>query len=145
MQTASDPAYLLDYGIDNTDRLDSRITVSRTRRNEHISGRVISFQTLRDDEDNTTIPSVVSDLTFHRRFSGGPLGGEGGFRLQTHSHWRSSADPFDGPDVDTIADGRDLTRVSARIDWRRGFMLPLGIEGTLLADAASTLISPSGP
>ena len=137
LQTASDPAYLLDYGIDNTDRLDSRITVSRTRRNEHISGRVISFQTLRDDEDNTTIPSVVSDLTFHRRFSGGPLGGEGGFRLQTHSHWRSSADPFDGPDVDTIADGRDLTRVSARIDWRRGFMLPLGIEGTLLGELSA--------
>jgi LPS-assembly protein len=138
LQTVSDPAYLLDYGILNTDRLDSRITVSRTRRNEHISGRIISFQTLRDDEDNTTSPSVVSDLTFHRRFSLGPLGGEGGFRLQTHSHWRSSSNPLDTAiDSDDIADGRDLNRVSARIDWRRSFVLPMGIEATVLGEVSA--------
>jgi len=136
LQTVSDPAYLLDYGILNTDRLDSRIEISRTRRNEHISGQVISFQTLRDDEDNTTIPSAVSDLTFHRRFSLGPLGGEGGLRLQTHNHWRSSENPLD-LDADTIADGRDLGRISARIDWRRSFLLPMGIEATVLGEASA--------
>ncbi|TAG24445.1 MAG: LPS-assembly protein LptD, partial [Rhodobacterales bacterium] len=83
-QTVTDPAYLLDYGIANIDRLDSRIEASRTRRNEYISARVISFQTLRESEDNTTIPSIIADLTFHRRFSLGPLGGEGGLRFQTH-------------------------------------------------------------
>jgi LPS-assembly protein len=133
-QTVTDPAYLLDYGIGNIDRLDSRLEITRTRRNEHISGRIISFQTLRDDEDNTTIPSVVGDLTFHRRFSLGPLGGEGGLRFQTHNHYRSSSSPLDGPDSDAIADGRDLGRISARIDWRRSFLLPLGIEGTVLGD-----------
>ena len=137
LQTVSDPAYLLDYGILNTDRLDSRVTINRTRRNEYISGRVISFQTLREDEDNTTIPSVMADLTFHRRFSLGPLGGEGGLRLQTHSHWRSSSSPFDGPDIDDIADGRDVNRLSARIDWRRSFILPAGIEAVLLGEATA--------
>jgi LPS-assembly protein len=137
LKTVSDPAYLLDYGILNTDRLDSRVEISRTRRNEHISGRVISFQTLRDDESNSTIPSVVSDLTFHRRFSLGPLGGDGGLRLQTHSHWRSSSDALDMPGVDDddIPDGRDVSRLSARIDWRRSFLLPMGIEGTVLGEA----------
>jgi len=137
LQTVSDPAYLLDYGILNTDRLDSRVAINRTRRNEHISGRVISFQTLREDEDNTTIPSVMADLTFHRRFSLGPFGGEGGLRLQTHSHWRSSSSPFDGPDIDDIADGRDVNRLSARIDWRRSFILPAGIEAVLLGEATA--------
>ncbi|WP_374643977.1 LPS-assembly protein LptD [Tabrizicola sp.] len=136
-QTVTDPAYLLDYGISDTDRLDSRIEASRTRRNEHISARIISFQTLRDDEDNTTIPSVVADLTFHRRFSLGALGGEGGLRLQTHNHWRSSTDPLDGSDSDDIADGRDLGRISARIDWRKSFILPLGIEATILGEASA--------
>lgn len=136
LKTVSDPAYLLDYGILNTDRVDSRIEISRTRRNEHISGRIISFQTLREDESNATIPSLVSDLTFHRRFSLGPLGGEGGLRLQTHNHWRSSADPLDTAlDSDTIPDGRDVARLSARIDWRRSFLLPMGIETTLLGEA----------
>lgn len=132
-KTVTDPAYLLDYGIDNTDRLDSRIEIRRTRRNEHISARVISFQTLRDDEDNTTIPTVIADLTFHRRFSLGPLGGDGGLRLQTHNHSRSSVSPVDG-NGDGIADGRDVGRISARIDWRRSFLLPMGIEGTVLGE-----------
>ncbi|MDZ4088709.1 MAG: LPS assembly protein LptD [Tabrizicola sp.] len=132
-QTVTDPAYLLDYGIDNSDRLDSRIEVKRTRRNEHISARIISFQTLRDDEDNTTIPTVIADLTFHRRFSLGPLGGEGGLRLQTHNHSRSSVSPVDG-NGDGIADGRDVGRISARIDWRRSFFLPMGVEATVLGE-----------
>lgn len=133
-QTVTDAAYLLDYGIANIDRLDSRIEASRTRRNEFISARIISFQTLRETEDNTTIPSIVANLTFHRRFSLGPLGGEGGLRLQTHNHYRSSNSPLDGPDSDNIADGRDLGRISARIDWRRSFILPMGIEGTVLGE-----------
>ncbi len=139
----SDPSYLLDYGIVNADRLDSRFEISRTRRNEHISGRVISFQTLRDDENNATLPSVVSDLTFHRRFSLGPLGGEGGLRLQSHSHWRSSTDIFDiaGVDDDEIPDGRDVSRLSARIDWRRSFLLPMGIETTILGEATADAYS----
>ncbi|MBA3908813.1 MAG: LPS-assembly protein LptD [Rhodobacter sp.] len=136
-QTVTDDAYLLDYGIADIDRLDSRIEASRIRRNEHISARIISFQTLRDSEDNTTIPSLVADLVFHRRFSLGPLGGEGGLRLQTHNHYRSSTSPLDGTDSDTIADGRDLGRVSARIDWRRSFMLPMGIEGTVLGEVTA--------
>ncbi|MDQ2065607.1 LPS assembly protein LptD [Xinfangfangia sp. CPCC 101601] len=141
LQAVSDPAYLLDYGISDTDRLDSRITIDRTRRNEYISGRVISFQSLRDDEDNNTLPSVVADLTFHRRFSLGPLGGEGGLRLQTHNHWRSSSDPLDGPDDDLIADGRDLSRISARLDWRRSFLLPGGVEAVLLGEASGDIYS----
>ncbi|MBL9061408.1 LPS assembly protein LptD [Tabrizicola sp.] len=139
-QTVTDPAYMLDYGIGNEDRLDSRVEIKRTRRNEHISARVISFQSLRDDEDNTTIPTVVADLTFHRRFSLGPLGGEGGLRLQTHNHYRSSTDPLDA-DGDGIADGRDVGRISARIDWRRSFLLPLGIEGTVLGEVTADAYS----
>lgn len=133
-QTVTDPAYMLDYGIGNEDRLDSRIEITRTRRNEHISARIISFQTLRDDEVDSAIPSVVADLTFHRRFSLGPLGGEGGLRLQTHNQYRTSNSPIDGVDGDDIPDGRDIGRISARIDWRRSFVLPLGIEGTVLGE-----------
>jgi LPS-assembly protein len=140
-QTVTDPAYLLDYGIANLDRLDSRVEASRTRRNEFISARVISFQTLRESEDNTTIPSIIADLTFHRRFSLGPLGGEGGLRFQTHNHTRTSTNPLDGPDSDSIADGRDLGRISARVDWRRSFLLPMGIEGTVLGEATADAYS----
>ena len=140
-QTVTDPAYMLDYGIGTDDRLDSRIEITRTRRNEHISARIISFQTLRDDEVDSAIPSVVADLTFHRRFSLGALGGEGGLRLQTHNQYRSSTSPIDGGDSDDIPDGRDIGRISARIDWRKSFILPLGIEGTVLGEMTADAYS----
>lgn len=136
-QTVTDPAYMLDYGIGNADRLDSRLEIKRTRRNEHISARIISFQTLREDETDSAIPSVIADLTFHRRFSLGALGGEGGLRLQTHNQYRSSTNPLDGTDSDDIPDGRDIGRISARIDWRKSFFLPLGIEGSVLGEVTA--------
>ena len=136
-QIVSDPAYLLDYGIGNFDRLDSRIEASRTRRNEYVSARIISFQTLRDTEDDQTIPSLVADVTYLRRFSPDYLGGEGGLRLQSHFHDRRSNNTVDGADVDSVADGRDVSRISARIDWRRAFILPFGIEAAILGEATA--------
>jgi LPS-assembly protein len=136
-QTVTDPAYMLDYGLGNADRLDSRVEIRRTRRNEHISARIISFQSLRDNEVDSAIPSLVADLTFHRRFSLGPLGGEGGLRLQTHNQYRTSTSLIDGTDGDTIPDGRDIGRISARIDWRRSFLLPAGIEASVLGEVTA--------
>jgi len=136
-QLVSDPAYLTDYGIGNFDRLDSRIEASRTRRDEFISARFIRFQTFRDTEDDETIPSLVADLTYDRRFAPDILGGEAGLWLQTHAHDRASSDAVDGADVDSVADGRDASRFSARFDWRRAFHLPLGIEATVLGEVSA--------
>ncbi|VDC30143.1 LPS-assembly protein LptD [Pseudogemmobacter humi] len=134
LQTTSDNAYLLDYGYSDRDRLDSRLELSRVRRNGFFSARLVSFQSLRDQDDNDTLPSLVTDMTFHRRFSLGPLGGMGGLRVQTHSHYRTSSSPLD-PDGDGISDGRDMGRVSVRIDWRRSFVSDPGIETTVLGEA----------
>ena len=132
----SDAAYLLDYGLPVADRLTSRVEISRTRRNEHISGRLIGIRSIRPGEANSTLPTIVSDFTFHRRFSGGAFGGEAGLRFQTHGHYRSSSDPTD-PDGATgplPAFGRDVTRASLRLDWRRNYMLPFGIIGSTMAE-----------
>jgi LPS-assembly protein len=61
------------------------------------------------------------------------LGGMGGFRFQTHSHRRAS-DVIADTDGDGIGDGRDVSRASARIDWRRSWLLPVGIEATIAAE-----------
>lgn len=137
-ETVSDNAYLLDYGLSPKDRLDSRIELTRTRRNEHISARLISFQSLRDSEPSDTLPSLVADLTWYRRFSLGPLGGQGGLRFQTHSHGRTSTTPVDtAADTDSIADGRDLARISLRADWRRDWILTNGMIFGVLGQAAT--------
>ncbi len=139
-EAVSDPAYLLDYGLEDKDRLDSRIEVSRTRRNEHISARLINFRSIREGEVDATLPTLVGDLTFHRRFSGGPLGGEGGLRFQTHSHLRRSSDPLDTV-VDGNADGRDTTRASIRLDWRRNWVFGPGILGATLGEVSADIYS----
>ncbi len=140
LERVSDEAYFLDYGISEKDRLDSRIEVSRTRRNEYISARLVSFQSIRAGENNDTLPSLLGDFTFHRRFSGGPIGGEAGLRFQTHSHDRRSDDPRD-LDGDGQADGRDLSRASLRLDWRRNWVLPAGIIGSVLGEATADVYS----
>ncbi|MGP3696514.1 LPS-assembly protein LptD [Rhodobacter sp. NSM] len=135
VEEVSDRAYYLDYGLGEKDRLATGFEVTRARRNEYISGRLLKFRTLREDEDNDTLPSLVADATFHRRFGFGPLGGEGGLRFSTHSHRRDSDDPFDSAlDDDAIADGRDMSRASVLIDWRRNWMLGAGILGSALAE-----------
>ncbi|MGV8953492.1 MAG: LPS-assembly protein LptD, partial [Cypionkella sp.] len=136
-EAVTDPAYLLDYGYPQNDRLDSRVEVSRTRRNEYISGRLIGFHSIREGEDNSTLPSILGDLTFARRFTLGSLGGMGKFQIQAHAHTRTSNLTTDGSDADTIADGRDMQRVSLRADWRRNFYLDSGIQLAILGESAA--------
>lgn len=122
----SDGTYLSDYGISNTDRLDSRLIVSRTQRNSFIEGQVIGFQSLRAGEGDGTLPAAISDLVFHRRFNGGPIGGQGGFMIEAHTHFRPSDESQD-LNGDGIADGRDLGRLSFSADWRRNWTLENGM------------------
>lgn len=138
LQSVSDRAYLLDYGRFETDRLDSRIEATRTRRDEYISGRLVHYQSIRAGERNSTLPTVIGDFTFHRRFRGGPLGGESGLRFQAHSHDRTSNNPLDG-DGNGDADGRDVRRLSARFDWRRNWILPGGLVFSALNETSADI------
>lgn len=143
-ETVSDNAYLSDYALSTKDRLDSRIEISRTRRNEHISARIISIQTLRDDEPSDTLAARIGDLTWQRRFSLGPLGGQGGLRFQTHGHLRGSDLTTDTvADSDTISDGRDVARARIRADWRRDFVAQNGMIFGILGEVATDVYSVS--
>lgn len=135
-ETVTDKAYLLDYGFPEKDRLQSQIDITRTRRNEYITGRLIAVQSIREGETNSTLSSLIGDVTWHRRFSGGPFGGEGGLQFQTHSQNRASDEVLD-LNGDGIADGRDTTRVSLRADWRRNWVTDPGIVATLMGAASA--------
>ncbi|HBU16443.1 MAG: organic solvent tolerance protein [Rhodobacteraceae bacterium GWE1_64_9] len=145
-EAVSDPAYLLDYGLSDDDRLYSRAEISRTRRNEYISGRLVNVHSIRDTggqlESNATLPTIIGDFTWHRRFSGGPLGGEAGFRFQHHAHYRSASLDYDTDvDGDDIADGRDLARTSVRLDWRRNWIFGPGMLAAALGELTADVYS----
>ncbi len=126
LQTVTDDAYLLDYGVSDIDRLASGLAVTRTRRNEHISARFFRYWSIRPGDDNAVLPTLVGDMTFQRRFSPRYLGGTGQFRFQTHSHRRSSSLDTD-VNGDGVADGRDVARATLMTDWRRNWTLTNGM------------------
>lgn len=139
-QVVSDRAYLLDYGLSDKDRLDSRIEISRTRRNEYISARAIAIQSLRVGEPSDSLASALGDLTWQRRFSLGPLGGQGGLKFQAHSHLRPSTLGVDtAADEDLIADGRDVARAGIYADWRRDWIASNGMIFGLLGETSGDI------
>ena len=133
IETTSDDAYLKEYGYSFKDRLKSELRVSRVRRDEFIRASLINFKTLRDGEVNATLPTLVLDGEYERRFFPKAISGELRLSLAAHSHRRQSDLSIDGPDPDNIVDGRDVVRLHGkavyldgrvfgrlRADWRLG-------------------------
>ena len=139
---ASDDAYLLDYDYSDLDRLNSDLTLQRTRRDENTRFSVLHFQSLRDDEDNDTIPSIMTVAQTERRFFPNHLGGEGRLSLKWHGHYRQSDLPIDSGDADSIVDGRDVQRATASLWWRRQWThtsgLRTGLTGEVVFDGIKT-------
>lgn len=137
IETVSDDAFLLDYDITDKDRLASGFSISRTRRETFFDGRIFHYNSLRSGDDNLTLPTLVGDLSFARRFTPGTIGGQGTFSFDLHGLSRRSTVPFD-TNGDGVADGRDTARATIGVDWRRqsvlGNGMVLGIAGSLDAD-----------
>ena len=128
LQTVTDDGYLDNYAYSGADRLKSELTVSRAQRDAYIRGSFFNFKSLRDDEDNDTIPTLVLDGEYERRFFPTSLGGEVRTTLVAHSHRRISDLAIDSGDADDIVDGRDVARINAEINWLRSYTLPAGLR-----------------
>lgn len=137
LELVSDDSYLVDYGYSDKDRLDSEIALSRTRRDSYTRGALVHYNTLRVGETDATIPSIIADFEHERRYFPGRMGGELRLRAALHSHYRSSDLSIDGPDTDSVVDGRDVTRLEAQIDWRRSWTLGSGLRAQVRLGAAA--------
>lgn len=137
LELTSDDSYLVDYGYSDKDRLDSEISLSRTRRDSYTRGALVHYNTLRVGESDATIPSLIADFEHERRHFPRLLGGELRLRAGLHSHYRTSDLAIDGADTDSIVDGRDVTRLNAEIDWRRSWTLGSGLRAQLRLGAAA--------
>ncbi|NRB05619.1 MAG: LPS-assembly protein LptD [Rhodobacteraceae bacterium] len=128
IEATSDNAYLDQYDYSDKDRLDSEVRISRARRDQYVAASFINLKTLRDDEDNDTIPTNVVEATFEQRFFPKALGGELRLSALAHAHERRSTALTDGSDADSIVDGRDVYRANATVDWRRNWTLASGVQ-----------------
>ena len=112
IKAVSDEAYFSEYGYSDEDRLRSDLTISRARRDSYLRTSLYNFETLRPGEDNATLPTLVIDGEFERRFFPRAFGGEFRLGLQAHSHRRSS-------DMDGV--GRDVARINGKMEYLRRF------------------------
>lgn len=125
IELTSDDTFLLDHDFSDKDRLTNEISIERARRDEYARIALSQFQSLRVGESNTTLPTVAGNAEYERRFFPTRLGGELRFGAALHSHYRSSDSTV--ATLDRYADGRDVTRFTSRVDWYRGWTLPLGV------------------
>jgi LPS-assembly protein len=112
LKSVSDDAYFTEYGYSDEDRLRSDVTVSRARRDSYVRASLYNFETLRPGEINSTLPTLVIDGEFERRFFPKSVGGEIRLSLQAHSHQRSSV-------IDVV--GRDVARINGKVEYLRRF------------------------
>lgn len=127
IEVVSDDTFLLDHGFSDKDRLQSQLSLERARRDEYVRGAITHFQSLRVNESNSTLPSIVGNGDYERRFFPRRLGGELRFSAEAQSSFRSSDLTTDGPDFDRFSDGRDVTRLTTSLDWHRNWILPAGV------------------
>jgi len=118
IETTTGNPYLKEYLYSEKDRLDSEIAVSRTRRDKYVRVGFINFRTLRDGEDNTTLPTNVFDVDFERRVIPKFIGGEISVDANVHALFRSSK---------ADEDGRDVLRFNLGIDWEKQRTLNNGL------------------
>lgn len=123
-ETVSDPDYLLTYGFSEEDSLDSGMTISRANRNEYIELSAMRVRSLREGDNNFTLPTLMTDAEMTRRISPDWIGGIATFGVSTHSHARRS---------DADITGRDVSRLSLDANWRRDWILPAGILAAIEA------------
>lgn len=132
----SDDAYLADYDISDTDRLTNTLQIDRVRRDTYFVGRLINFQSLRAGELGSATPYLLTDATYLHRFTLGALGGEGMLRMAVHTHTRRSSVTTDSPDdVDDVAEGSDMGRLTLGAEWRRDWITTGGVVVAALGEA----------
>lgn len=121
LEFVSDPGYLFtyDYG-DDKDRLTNQIEISRVRDKDLFRGSISEYRTLRETEIaiRDALPDQFIELSYTREIPALAFGGRTFATIGGTSLRRPSS-------VDV--DGRDVSRLSAELDWRRDWLLDPGI------------------
>ncbi|MBP1805470.1 LPS-assembly protein LptD [Rubellimicrobium aerolatum] len=113
----SDEAYLLDYGQSDADRLESSLRLSRVTAGSLLEAEVTHIRSLRDEEDEESLPPVLGRLSWERRRDAG-----GGTLT-----WGAAADGFLRTGDGSGDAARDVTRAGAMAEWRGDRVLGPGL------------------
>ena len=133
-ESVSDPAYLLDYDYSAKDRLDSAVSLVRVRPTTLFQTRLTYYESLREDEDNASLPPVIAELGYQAQIAPS-FGGILDYRASLDAAYRTSNEDGDA--------GRDVTRAGVSTTWQNNWISGNGIitEAALGARADLYLIN----
>ena len=116
---ASDNAYLVDYGLPDYDRLRSELELTRTTRDNVFRSAVIHYDSLRDGENESRLPTLITDVSYQKRAHPRGLGGELRLGLNLRAFRRGSR-------LNIV--GRDVARATVDAEWRRNWTFGPGLR-----------------
>jgi len=146
LRLVSDSAYLLAYDYSDVDRLENKVEITRTKRNEHISASIQKLRSLRAKEVpiEDTLATLLGRFTYERRMFPALIGGEARFVFDLEGHERLAeviSPALAAACVTASAPectARDVIRAGALANWRRDWVFGNGMiaaaEGQLAAD-----------
>ncbi|MCG6884557.1 MAG: LPS assembly protein LptD [Silicimonas sp.] len=120
LEFVSDPAYLFEYGYSEKDRLTNRLAFSRVRERDRFRASVSKFRTLRESEIpiSDTLPDQFVEFQYLREIPDLSFGGKTTAQIGLYALERTSS-------ADIL--GRDVSRISAEINWKRAWTFSPGI------------------
>lgn len=128
IEAVTDNAYLLDYDFSQKDRLSSELAVTRVKRDEYLRAALITYQSLREAEDNSLVPTILAQGEYERRLFPKSIGGELRLSAGFGSLYRYS-------NLDVA--GRDVTRADVSANWLRGWTHHSGLQAEFSAGFAA--------
>lgn len=139
LEAVTDDGYLTTYGFPDPDRLESTVRIGRTERDTMFDTGVTVYQSLREDDDNDTLPTRTVDGRYVHRFEPGLLGGIAELRFDALGYLRPSGVPDNDADGNPLA--TDAARLSAVIDWRRTEIVGPGLVLSFQSALAGDLVT----
>lgn len=116
----SDYGFMKQFSYDNTDRVVSEISLSRYSDRSYFSIAAASLLSLRDDENNDSIPLIFPEFSYRNYRTDLFAGGKIGYELNGVGLTRN--------------DGQDVTRIGGALDWTVPLELRYGIRASVLAE-----------
>ena len=130
VQQVSDDYYLIDHGLGSQNLLRNEVRVIDVSAAAYSESRATFWNRLRDPAKKSTSPDRQAGTTLVRRsiLAGGTLD----WGADALGYLRTSDDPFDGADADTIPDGRDGAYMATHAQWTRRALLGPGFDAAAI-------------
>ncbi len=116
LEDVTDPTVLSDFDVSEDSEITSSVRIRRRETRGYAEARTRYIE--RFDDEDRTLPRMVHEFSWQRRFSPSASAGSFGLALEAHSVQRHATEG---------RHARDVARGSVDVDWRNSWLLDSGM------------------